>query len=376
MYEEFYNLKEKPFQIVPNPDYLYLSPGHKNALTFLEYGLAESTGFVLLTGEIGAGKTTLIRYLLNQIESDMEIAVVFNTNVNSEQLLNLILQEFELEAHEDNKAKNLEILNALLIGQYAERRRVLLIIDEAQNLTNDALEEVRMLSNVQSDDQVLMQIMLVGQPELRARLKTPALVQFSQRVAVNYHLQALSREETTAFILFRLKKAGSTSQIFTTNAIEMIYRASTGIPRTINLICDSALVYGFADELLAIDTPVIETVINELGVIGLYDSNAYKAKAELPVNITAQGDGLPHRLKMLEADVQRLQSKIDWHIEELEKKANGYKDELVTRMKDFVIRERQRSDRLLRRYTKLKMKFDALQKIQEKIIIDQKTADD
>ncbi len=376
MYEEFYNLIEKPFQIVPNPDYLYLSPGHKNALTFLEYGLAESTGFVLLTGEIGAGKTTLIRYLLNQIESDMEVAVVFNTNVNSEQLLNLILQEFELEAHEDNKAKSLEILNAFLIGQYAERRRVLLIIDEAQNLNNDALEEVRMLSNVQSDDQVLMQIMLVGQPELRARLKTPALVQFSQRVAVNYHLQALSRDETKEFILFRLKKAGSTSQIFTSNAIEMIYQASTGIPRTINLICDSALVYGFADELLTVDTPVIETVINELGVIGLYDSNAYKAKAELPANITAQGDGLPHRLKMLEADVQRLQSKIDWHIGELEKKTNGYKDELVTRMKDFVIRERQRSDRLLRRYTKLKMKFDALQKIQERIIIDQKTADD
>ena len=193
----------------------------------------------------------------------MEVAVVFNTNVNSEQLLNLILQEFELEAHEDNKAKNLEILNAFLIEQYAERRRVLLIIDEAQNLNNDALEEVRMLSNVQSDDQVLMQIMLVGQPELRARLKTPALVQFSQRVAVNYHLQALSREETTEFILFRLNKAGAATQIFTLNSMDMIYQASTGIPRTINLICDSALVYGFADELSTIDTPVIETVINQ-----------------------------------------------------------------------------------------------------------------
>jgi general secretion pathway protein A len=376
MYEEFYNLKEKPFQIVPNPDYLYLSPGHKNALTFLEYGLTESTGFVLLTGEIGAGKTTLIRYLLNQIESDMEIAVVFNTNVNSEQLLNLILQEFELEAQEGNKAKSLEILNAFLIDQYAQRRRVLLIIDEAQNLTNDALEEVRMLSNVQSDDQALMQIMLVGQPELRARLKTPALVQFSQRVAVNYHLEALSREETKEFILYRLKKAGATSQIFTSAAVEMIYQASTGIPRTINLICDSALVYGFADELPTIDTPVIETVINELGVIGLYDSDAYKAKAELPANITAQGDGFAHRLQMLEGDVQKLQSKIDFHIAELEKKSNGYKDELVARMKDFVTRERQRSDRLLRKYTKLKMEFDALQKIQENIIIDQKTEDD
>jgi hypothetical protein len=229
---------------------------------------------------------------------------------------------------------------------------------------------------VQSDDQVLMQIMLVGQPELRARLKTPALAQFSQRVAVNYHLQALSREETKEFILFRLRKAGSMSQIFTSSAIEMIYQASTGIPRTINLICDSALVYGFADELLSVDTPVIKTVIDELGVLGLYDSNAYKAKSELPTNTDPQNDGFLHRLQMLEADMQKLQSKIDWHIGELEKKSNGYIDELVSGMRDFVIRERQRSDRLLRRYTKLKIEFDALQKIQEKILRDQNTADD
>lgn len=362
MYEEFYNLKEKPFQIVPNPDYLYLSPGHKNALTFLEYGLAESTGFVLLTGEIGAGKTTLIRYLVNQIESDMEVAVVFNTNVNSEQLLNLILQEFELEVHEEKKTKNLEILNTFLIGQYAQRRRVLLIIDEAQNLTNDALEEVRMLSNVQSDDQMLLQIMLVGQPELRARLKSPALVQFSQRVAVNYHLGALSREQTKEFILFRLKKAGSTSQIFMPDAIELIYQASAGIPRTINLICDSALVYGFADELSTIDTSVIETAINELGVIGLYDRNASGVRAELPANEPAQGDGILHRLLKLEAEVHRLQAKVDWQIGQLENKANGYKDDLVAKMKKIAVRERQRSDRLLRQNTKLKVEYDALQK--------------
>jgi DNA transposition AAA+ family ATPase len=253
---------------------------------------------------------------------------------------------------------------------------VLLIIDEAQNLTNDALEEVRMLSNVQGDNQVLMQIMLVGQPELRARLKNPALVQFSQRVAVNYHLQALSREETTQFILFRLKKAGSTSKIFTSNAMEMIYQASTGIPRTINLICDSALVYGFADELLTIDTPVIETVINELGVIELYDRNDNKAKADLPANEPAQGDGFLHRLQILEADVQKLQTRIDWHIRELENRARGNQDELVAKLKDFIVRERKRSDRLLQQYSKLKMKFDTLQKIRKKNLIKQKTAND
>ena len=272
MYEEFYSLREKPFQIVPNPEYLYLSSKH-NALTYLEYGLSESVGFVLLTGEIGSGKTTLIRYLLNQIESDIETGVLFNTNVTSEQLLSLILQEFELEPQEGKKAKNLEALNTFLVEKYAEGKRVLLIIDEAQNLTNDALEEVRMLSNVQSDDQMLLQIMLVGQPELRARLNNPVLAQIGQRIAAKYHLEALTKKETKKYIVFRLKKAGSTSAIFTAKAMDMIYRASAGIPRTINLLCDSAMVYGFADELLSIDTPVIETVIDELGIILIWSSS-------------------------------------------------------------------------------------------------------
>jgi hypothetical protein len=245
---------------------------------------------------------------------------------------------------------------------------VLLIIDEAQNLTNDALEEVRMLSNVQSDDQVLMQIMLVGQPELKARLNTPALAQFSQRIAVNYHLEALTREETKNFIIFRLKKAGSTSAIFTSNAMDMIYRASGGIPRTINLLCDSALVYGFADELLSVDTPVIETVINELGIIGLYDKKVYKANVEFSPDGEAQDDGFLRRIQTLETDVEKLRMQLEWHVAELEKRANGYKDELVAKLKELVIKERKRSDRLLRQYAGLKTQHEALQRVHEKLI--------
>jgi general secretion pathway protein A len=363
MYEEFYGLKDKPFQIVPNPEYLYLSSKHKNALTYLEYGVTESSGFVLLTGEIGSGKTTLIRYLLKQIESDMEVAVIFNTNVTSDELLSLIVQEFELGKEAGGKAKNLEILNRFLVGKYAEKKRVLLIIDEAQNLTDDGLEEVRMLSNVQSDDQILLQIMLVGQPELRARLKTAALAQFSQRIAVNYHLQALTAEETCRYIVFRLKKAGATSAIFTADAAMLIYRESGGIPRMINLICDSALIYGFADEIRTIDAQTIGSVIEELrfmGAVGEIPSDAAGAGGG---EDETHGDGFLRRLEMLEAKVQVLDKTVQDQIRELEKRTSGYRDELVTRLKELVIVERKRSNSLLCQYTNLKSRYEALQRI-------------
>jgi general secretion pathway protein A len=363
MYEEFYGLKDKPFQIVPNPEYLYLSSKHKNALTYLEYGVTESSGFVLLTGEIGSGKTTLIRYLLKQIESDMEVAVIFNTNVTSDELLSLIVQEFELGKEAGGKAKNLEILNRFLVGKYAEKKRVLLIIDEAQNLTDDGLEEVRMLSNVQSDDQILLQIMLVGQPELRARLKTAALAQFSQRIAVNYHLQALTAEETCRYIVFRLKKAGATSAIFTADAAMLIYRESGGIPRMINLICDSALIYGFADEIRTIDAQTIGSVIEELRFMGAVGEIPSDAAGAGDGEDEKHGDGFLRRLEMLEAKVQVLDKTVQDQIRELEKRTSGYRDELVTRLKELVIVERKRSNSLLCQYTNLKSRYEALQRI-------------
>ncbi|RPJ81754.1 MAG: AAA family ATPase, partial [Deltaproteobacteria bacterium] len=160
MYKKFYNLNEKPFKIVPNPNFLFLSPRYENALTYLEYGLSEKSGFIMLTGEIGMGKTTLIRYLLNKMESEMEVGVILNTNVTSDQILKLILLEFELPTSEGDKSKELETLYRFLIEQYKMGKQVLIIIDEAQNLTDEALEEVRMLSNLQSDEEILLQIMV------------------------------------------------------------------------------------------------------------------------------------------------------------------------------------------------------------------------
>lgn len=362
MYESFYGLNERPFQIVPNPGYLYLSPKHQNALLYLEYGLMESVGFILLTGEIGIGKTTLIRHILNQIGPDMEVAVIFNTNLSSDQLLSLILQEFEIIPEDGNKAKKLDKLYNFLIEKYAEKKRVLLIIDEAQNLSQEALEEVRMLSNLQSDDHMLLQIMLVGQPELKTKLKNPGLAQLTQRIAVNYHLSALTREETGLYIDYRLEKAGGKPNLFTMEAVDMIYKASGGIPRSINLLCDAALVYGFADELDTIDTPVIEQVMQDKGGMGIVCETGDEDFSRSEGSSEESGEVFLHRLQALEAEVRKLEMQVEWQIEELERKGENFKDTLVSNLKNLLLLERKRSDKLLINYSLLKKKYDALQK--------------
>ncbi len=363
MYESFYGLNERPFQIVPNPGYLYLSPKHQNALLYLEYGLMESVGFILLTGEIGIGKTTLIRHILNQLGPDMEVAVIFNTNLSSDQLLSLILQELELVPEDGNKAKKLDTLYNFLIEKYAEKKRVLLIIDEAQNLSEEALEEVRMLSNLQSDDHMLLQIMLVGQPELKAKLKKPGLAQLTQRIAVNYHLSALTREETGLYIDCRLEKAGGKPNLFTPKAVDMIYKASGGIPRSINLLCDAALVYGFADELDTIDTPVIEQVMQDKGGMGIVcETGGEDSSLSVVGSDEGGGEVNLNRLQALEAKMIKLEMQVEWQIGELERKGENFKDNLVSNLKNLLLLERKRSDKLLINYSLLKKKYDALQK--------------
>lgn len=269
MYESFYGLTEKPFSIIPNPKYLYRSEKHSHALTYLEYGLQEGMGFILLTGEIGTGKTTLVRHLLNKIGSKRDIAVIFNTHVSPGELLGLILQEFELTPKLGDKVANLDTLYHFLIKEYKQNRDPILIIDEAQNLNREVLEEVRMLSNLQTDDKSLLQIMLVGQPELKAKLEDPSLAQLNQRIAVNYHLTELSEQETSEYIASRLVRAGGSAEIFTAEALSKIFEMSRGVPRIINMLCDTALVYGFADELHEISAATIELVVKDRGGLGL-----------------------------------------------------------------------------------------------------------
>ncbi len=363
MYKSFYGFKEKPFHIVPNPQFLFMSHKHQNALTYLEYGLMERTGFVMLTGEIGTGKTTLIRYILNRIESDMEAAVIFNTNVSSDQILNLILQEFDIEPVEGNKAKSLELFFKFLIDKYAQKKRVLLIIDEAQNLSNAALEEIRMLSNLQSDEEMLLQIMLVGQPELRAKLRTPALTQFAQRIAVSYHLAPLTKEECGRYIAHRLKKAGGNENLFAPEAVELIFQAAGGIPRTINLMCEAALVYGFADELKIITKEIITQVIEDKGGMGLFLGDADRPIEPQPSSTNLKDESYIKRLEALEAGMAELRMRMDWKMEELNASASKFKDELVQKMQKLLLMEKKRNDILLIAFGKLKERYLALKKL-------------
>ena len=364
MYENFYGFTSKPFQLVPNPAFLYLSPKHENALTYLEYGLMERSGFILLTGEIGAGKTTLIRHLLNQIESSIETAVIFNTNVTPDQLLAMILSEFEVVPPNPGKSEALEALNTFLIARYAQGGRSLLIIDEAQNLSREALEEVRMLSNLQSDDHLLLQIMLVAQPELRARLKTPELAQLNQRIGVSYHIPHLTHDETAAYIACRLEKAGGKTEIFTPQAVDLIYRASRGVPRTINLLCDAALVYGFADELATIDAPVVEQAIQDRDGMGLQNEAGPAAESIFSEGLDDGMDGpaVESRLKAIERNLSALKLQMDWRIEDLEGQGQGFKDDMVRNLKELYDRERDRTDKLLFEYSRIKERCAMLQK--------------
>ena len=365
MYEEFYGFKEKPFQIVPNPAYLYRSEKHDKALTYLEYGLRENVGFILLSGEVGSGKTMLVNYILTGLESNADVAVISNTNVSPGQLLVMILNEFELPSENISKAEALDMLNRFLIKRYGERRQVLLIIDEAQHLAPEALEEVRMLSNLHGDEQPLLQIIIVGQPELVSKLKRPALRQFAQRIAVSFHLTGLDRADTGKYIAFRLQKAGGRPDLFTEHAVDRIFELSGGIPRSINLVCQAALVYGFADEAERISQDIVNQIAEDkVGVgpglnNGEDDTGISEAAGEVSNDVLQQ-------LKKMEGEIQALRKQM--HAGNTgQQKAAGDQNELVDNLKKLLQEERRRNAALMRKYSRLEMKFEALLRVKKRM---------
>jgi general secretion pathway protein A len=271
MYESFFNLKVKPFELVPDPEFLYLSKTHRRAIRYLEYGIREKAGFILLTGEVGSGKTTLISDLIQHISRDVMLAKVFNTKISTEQLLAMINGDFGLVVQGKDKVALLNDLNNFLIQQHVRRVHTVLIIDEAQNLKPELLEEVRMISNLETTKSKLLQIVLVGQPELRETLSMPGLRQLRQRISINCHISALTTEETLEYILHRLEVAGNKNALlFADGSVDAIYQYCKGIPRLTNILCDYLLLAAFDEETREINSDMVHDIAKDLNFESLY----------------------------------------------------------------------------------------------------------
>lgn len=265
MYLEYYGLKQAPFDLTPNPRFLFHSGKHREALNHLLYGIRERKGFVQLTGEVGAGKTTLCRALLEQLNGKYSTALILNPVLDTNELVKAIGTEFGLNMRGLDHLDMITVISEFLIKQVEAGRETILIIDEAQNLTEDLLEQVRLLSNIETDDRKLLQIVLLGQPELRERLNSHRLRQLRQRITVRYHLASLTRFEMAQYIQHRLQFAGSGGiPTFTGPALWRVYQYSRGIPRLINAVCDKALLAGYVEHTDRITYRMIGRALREL----------------------------------------------------------------------------------------------------------------
>ncbi len=267
MYCEYYGLKEKPFNITSDPSFFYLSSSHREALSHLTYGINSRKGIIVISGEIGTGKTTLCRVFLTQSQqNNIKTAFIINPNFSTKELLEAIIADFGISVLRKTKLSLVEQLNQFLLKETARGYNAVLIIDEAQNLKPNQLEEIRLLSNLETDKDKLLQIVLIGQPELKFKLNLSNLIQLRQRVVVSYHIKPLEKKELRDYISHRLKVAGSDPEkiVFTEEAQEMIFNFSKGTPRLINILCDRCLLAGFVTQTNTIDGQIAGTCIKEL----------------------------------------------------------------------------------------------------------------
>src|SRR4051812_4173963 len=269
MYEAFFNLKNKPFSLLPDPEFLFLSSRHAIGLSLLEYSLTGQAGFCVITGEIGSGKTTLVRAFLERVGREFTVGLISNTHQALKDIAAWALAAYGQKAVGTHPAETYQELMSFLIAEYGAGRQCILVVDEAQNLSIEVLEELRLLSNINSGKDLLLQVVLVGQPELLDKLKRPELSQFAQRIAVSHHLTPLPYAETRRYIQHRVKVAGADRPLFTEMAMGAIQYFSGGIPRLINSICDMALVYGFADEQHTIGEDLVFRVVSDRQLSGI-----------------------------------------------------------------------------------------------------------
>ncbi|MEN8182920.1 MAG: AAA family ATPase, partial [Myxococcota bacterium] len=265
MYTAFYGLRDKPFQLSPDPRFLFLADSHREALAHLLFGIEQGEGFIAVTGEVGTGKTTLCRTLLTRLDPGAEVAIIFNPQLSAAELLEAIHVELGLDPTGASRRELMERLNRFLLEKSEDGRRVLLIVDEAQTLGPDALEQLRMLSNLETESSKLIQIILLGQPEFDAMLESPSLRQLRQRISVRWRLTPLSAPETAEYVRHRLRiAAGARRELFGDAALRELYRRSAGIPRVVNLLCDRALLAGYAAGAQTISQSLVVQADQEL----------------------------------------------------------------------------------------------------------------
>jgi len=269
VYEKFYGLRSNPFTLTPDPAFLYMGRQHRHALTLLEYALNQGSCFALVSGEIGSGKTTIVNYLLSRVEQGLKIGFLTNTHAGLGSLLPWIMQTLGVPFARSQGPELYETFERFLRRENQLGRRVVLIVDEAQNLTAEMLEELRVLSNLNSGNTLLLQTILVGQPELRVTLRSAGMRQFAQRIAIDYHIGPLQREETHAYIKHRLGIAGGSAELIAADARELVHASTGGVPRLINQVCDTALVYGYAEQLKPVDADTIDQVLRDRGTGGI-----------------------------------------------------------------------------------------------------------
>jgi type II secretory pathway predicted ATPase ExeA len=269
MYENFYGLSGKPFSLLPDGDSVYPSKKHRRAITLLEYGVVSQSGFVVISGEVGAGKTTVLRHFLKKLGYNFTVGLITNPSASTGRLLDWIISAFEIKESATDDTTRYNAIVDFLLKQYAQGNRTILIVDEAQNLTAEMLEDLRMLSNINNERDMLLQMVLVGQPELLDTLNRPELRQLVQRVTVHCHLDPLSPVETAAYIRYRLGLVGGSPELFDDRACAAVYHFTAGIPRLINLLCDQALVYGFSEDMPRISFEIVAEVVIDRGSFGL-----------------------------------------------------------------------------------------------------------
>ncbi|NIV18611.1 MAG: AAA family ATPase [Woeseiaceae bacterium] len=304
-YVKHFNLSEQPFRLTPDPDFLYWSKQHARAKAYMESTIWLADGFVVITGEIGSGKTTLLQSFLSELEDDIVYAVVSQTQLTATQFLQAVLTEFGFKPFNKRKVELLDMLNMFLIEQYSNGKKVVLIVDEAQNLTPKVLEEIRLLSGIETHKEKVLRIILAGQPELKEKLDSPMLKQLVQRVRLRFHIEALDDAETREYIEHRLKVAGREDDgLFEEDTFEIIHRYSGGVPRLINTLCDTALLCAFADEKHVVDSDDVMAAVAELNWkehesnTGLYDKLRQVAMPKLnashvtQIEVRSEGDTL------------------------------------------------------------------------------------